>query len=315
MEIISFGGPEPRPTGRRRPVVGLLVVAGLVLAVAGEPRTAVVASPRPAGSTAPGCVPVGWAQSPSITLIAGLALGDEPGQGLDRCDRAAVDGPWSVIVRAPGGSLGRHGAVVTFPVEAPRTGRPVGVGRERGSAAGRAITWPLAKHHARVRGDLAEADLIALATRTRIVDGRPVVDPPAGLTVVASVPLRPPTVHELRYGAADLGEQGELGGGLVYTGVSAGGGFEDQLYATVETQDGPPLAGRPTVVSPVSGGNATLAWEAAPGVVAYVGYSGAQLDPGAITPLHRLATAARVLSGSDWQATTPTTADQLNEPG
>jgi hypothetical protein len=131
---------------------------------------------------------------------------------------------------------------------------------------------------------------------------------------VATGPYRPPTIHELRYGSTAVGEQAALGDGLTYTGVTSGGGFEDQLYA-VPTDNGGLVNGKPAVVSPVCGGNATLAWEPTPGVVAYNGYSGSLLDAKAITALHRLAGQARALTSTEWQATHPQTIDQINEPG
>jgi hypothetical protein len=140
------------------------------------------------------------------------------------------------------------------------------------------------------------------------------VHPPAGYTVVATGPYRPPTIHELRYGSAAVGQQAALGDGLTYTGVTSGGGFEDQLYA-VPTDNGGLVNGEPAVVSPVFGGNATLAWEPTPGVVAYIGYSGSRLDDKAIAALQRLAGQARALTSTEWQATHPQTIDQINEPG
>jgi hypothetical protein len=139
------------------------------------------------------------------------------------------------------------------------------------------------------------------------------VDPPAGFTVVARGPYRSPAVHQLRYASAAVGEQAALGAGLTYTGVTSGGGFEDQLYA-VPTTDGGLVHGRPSVVSSVSGGNATLAWEPAPGLVAYVGYSGGTPGAETVAALHRLATRTRALSHAEWRAAGPLTVDQTNEP-
>jgi hypothetical protein len=73
--------------------------------------------------------------------------------------------------------------------------------------------------------------------------------------------------------------------------MTSGGGFEDQIYA-VHTDTGGLVNGKPAVVSSVFGGNGTLAWEPTPGLVAYVGYSGAPLDDKAITALQRLAARA-----------------------
>jgi len=313
-------------------VVGFIVLSAAVLAVTavfviGDHRapglaTPTVASPTvPARHTAgPPCLPVGWAQSPAVAdPVAGLlidraaaGLGSNP--GLERCDRTAVDGPWTVVVRRPDGSFGKHGAIVTFPVGAPTAARCVDVDGVIGKAESGMVTWPVAGAYARIRGDLGEAELIAIAARTTVVTGRPAVDPPVGYAVVSTGPYRPPTIHEARYSSAVVGATAALGDGLTYTGVTSGGGFEDQLYA-VHTDNGGLVNGRPAVVSPVFGGNATLAWEPAPGVVAYVGYSGSPLDDNAIAALQRLAGQARALTGTEWQATHPQTIDQINEPG
>jgi hypothetical protein len=330
-DIVSLGPDQPR-----RPLPGwLIVVGGIVLSAAalaviavlvfGDQRgprlvTPTVASPTVPLATAAGqpCLPVGAAQNPPVAeRMAGLLIdrvADGPGSGLDRCDRTAVDGPWTAVVRRPDGSLGRHGAVVTFPVGAPTAGRSVGIDGVPGKAESGMVIWPVAGGYARIRGDLGEADLIAIAARTTVIIGRPTVNPPAGYTVVATGPYRPPTIHELRYGSAAVGEQAALGDGLTYTGVTSGGGFEDQLYA-VSTDNGGLVNDTPAVVSPVFGGNATLAWEPAPGVVAYIGYSGSLLDGKAIAALQRLAGRARVLTSTEWQATQPQTIDQINEPG
>ncbi|GAA3339045.1 hypothetical protein GCM10020358_21370 [Amorphoplanes nipponensis] len=219
------------------------------------------------------------------------------------------------MVRRRDGSLGRHGAVVTFPVPAPpATARTLDVGGTPGRAGPDTVTWPLAGAYARVRGDLPERALIAIAARTTASRGRPAVRPPAGYAVVSRGPYRPPAIHEIRYGSADLGEQATLGGGLTFTGVARGGGFEDRLYATPGAVGGL-VGGRPAVVSMALGGNAALAWEPAPGVVAYVGYSGSSPGGGTVAALHRLAQRARPLDAGQWRAARPSTADQTNEPG
>jgi hypothetical protein len=75
------------------------------------------------------------------------------------------------------------------------------------------------------------------------------------------------------------------------------------------------VACTPAVVSSVFGGNATLAWEAAPGRIAYVGYSGALHDDDATAALRRLAGRARLLTGAQWQALGPQAVEQVNDPG
>ncbi|MET7451377.1 hypothetical protein ABZT03_05635 [Streptomyces sp. NPDC005574] len=243
-------------------------------------------------------------------MITGVPLAE--GATLTRRDRAAQAGPSTVVVRHPDGSLGRHGAVVTFPVAAPEEGRSVRVGAASGRALAHEITWPVGGSYARVRGDLPRPELVAVAAATDVVSGRPHIDPPTGLSVKATGTSRAPFVNEARYHSKDTGEADALSGGLTFAGVARCGGLEDQLYAgRVETAG--TVDGRSAVVTSAFGGNGALAWEAAPGVVAYVGYSGAQLDEGAIAALHRLAARTRLLSPEQWQATSPATGDQSND--
>jgi len=327
-DIVSFGSDKPpwRPS-RRLIAVGVAVsaaVAGVAVFVArdrAEPRTAT----PPVVSAAPETPPVVSAapETPGppcrpmpAAAPAGLVIDRAGGaSGVARCDRgAAAEGPWTVVVRRRDGSVGRRGAVVTFPVDAPEPGRVVRVGGEAGTAGNGMIEWPVAGAYARIRGDLPESVLLAIAARTTVTGRRPAVDPPAGYRVVSAGPYRPPAVHEIRYGSADLGEQDALGGGLTYTGVFGGGGFEDQLYA-VRARDGGLVGDRPAVVSSVFGGNGTIAWEPAPGTVAIVGYSGVPMDDRAVAALRRVAARGRVLTGAQWQALGPDTIDQTNEPG
>jgi hypothetical protein len=328
-DTISFGPERPRrPPPRWLFVVGPVALSGVVVAVITaymlgdhhEPRPArpTAASPTAAPATAVGrpCRPVGWAQNPPVAeSLSGLLIDREAvGSGLVRCDRTAVGGPWTAVVRRLDGSLGQHGAVVTFPVGRPTIGWSVGVEGVRGTAETGMVTWPVAGAYARIRGDLSEAELIAIAGHTTVMGGRPTVQPPVGYTMVATGPYRSPTIHELRYGSALVGEQAALGDGLTYTGVTSGGGFEDQLYA-VHAETGGSVDGRPAVVSSVFGGNATLAWEPTPGVVAYVGYSGSLLDGNAIAALQRVAGKTRPMNDIQWQATNPQIIDQINQPG
>jgi hypothetical protein len=329
-DVLSFGPDKPpwRPP-RWLILVGVTVLPAAALAViavvvltnhrGAHPSTPAVATLTVQANPAAGlpCQPAGSGQSPTVAgPVAGLAI-DRVGLvdgTLERCDRTALGGPWTVVVRRTDGSLGKHGAVVTFPVDAPSTGHAVQIGTATGLAGGGAVVWPVAGAHARVRGDLAEPELVAIAACTTAIAGRPTVDAPAGYSVVSTGPYRPPVIHEARYGSADVAEQQALGNGLTYTGVTSGGGFEDQLYA-VGAASGVPVHNRPTVVSSVLGGNATLAWEPAPGMVAYVGYSGAELGDKAIAALQRLAARSRILSGTQWRSTGPAILDQLNEPG
>lgn len=218
-----------------------------------------------------------------------------------------MDGPRPApgrIARAArrGGDLPR-----TRPVRAPATGRPQRVGDAVGRAGEGVLTWPLAGRYARVRGDLSRTELTAIARGTTVSGGRPRVRPPDGLAVVGTVPYRPPHVRETRYGGSEL--PGDLGG-LVYTGVATCGGFEDRLYAT-RHHDAGRVRGRRAVVSDVGGGNGTLAWEAArPGHIAYVGYSGAELNTAV---LRTLADHATAVGARQWRSAGPHVIGQVND--
>ncbi|MEU8235447.1 hypothetical protein AB0C12_38160 [Actinoplanes sp. NPDC048967] len=320
-DIVTFGpGEPPRRPSRRLLVAGAVALAALAAGTvaivldhrrAPDPPAAADPAPPTAGPSCPPPTPA-VAVVP-VAMIVGCARG---GTSLDRRDPTAGRGPWTVVVRRIDGSLGRHGAVVTFPVAAPPAGAgPVKVGGKAGKAGPDSVTWPAGGAWARIRGDLPEPALVTIAARTGFTGGRPVIEePPAGYVVAGGGPYRPPAIHEIRYGSAALGEQAALGGGLAYTGVVRGGGFEDQLYAAHATAAGP-VGDHPAVVSPVFGGNGSLAWEPAPGVVAYVGYSGSSLTDGAVAALLRLAQRSRPVDDRQWRATSPQAVDQSNEPG
>jgi hypothetical protein len=249
--------------------------------------------------------------------IGGLALGGQPViTSLTRRDAAAVNGAWTVVVRRAGGSLGRHGAVVTYPAptnDAGNTGATIRVGSAAGISGPGFIRWPLGSGQARVRGDLPQADLVHIAELTKVVAGQPQVRPPAGFRVIARAPSRLPLIHEIRYGSSGLGVGPALGDGLTYTGLTSGGGFEDALYAERASPAGT-VNGAAAVLSSVQGGNGTLAWEPSPGVVAYIGWSGPGMSPEAVTALRTLAQGTHILPPSQWLATKPQLDDQENNP-
>ena len=255
----------------------------------------------------------------ALPAIGGLALiGHRGGAFLTRSDPAAVaGGAWTVVVRRTGGSLGRGGAVVTYPAptnDFTDTGAPIGVGSVTGTAGRGFILWPLGKGYARIRGDLPQADLVHIAQFTVLLSGLlPEVRPSEGFKVIAQGPSRLPLIHEVRYSSADLGLVPALGDGLIYTGMTSGGGFEDALYAAAVRPAGT-VHGSPAVLSSVEGGNATLAWEPSAGVVAYVGWSGAEMSTKAITALRALAAASYMLTPSQWLATKPELVEQENDP-
>jgi hypothetical protein len=312
---------------------GLVFVAALVLALGlavaantlggsstqPPPRTpsadatATVSDPTPTDSTT---TDINLVET-TLPDIGGLALGGQPiTTSLTRSDPTAVNGPWTVVVRRVDGSLGRYGAVVTYPAspnDSANTGAPIRVGSATGISGRGFILWPLGNGHARIRGDLPQADLVHIAEFTTVVAGRPQVRPTAGFKVIARAPFRLPLIHEVRYGSSHLGLLWAFGDGLTYTGLTSGGGFEDALYATGATPAGT-VHDAPAVVSTVQGGNGTLAWEPSPGVVAYVGWSGAEMSPKAITALRTLAEGTYTLTPSQWLATKPELAEQENNP-
>ncbi|MFF2367378.1 hypothetical protein ACFVU0_32375 [Streptomyces sp. NPDC058122] len=161
---------------------------------------------------------------------------------------------------------------------------------------------------------MPQSELIAVAAATSVASGRPEVASPPGLSVTATGTSRPTYIHEARYSSAETGEVDGLSGGLTFTGVARCGGLEDQLYAA-RVQTAGTVKGKPAIITSAFGGNGALAWEPAPGVVAYIGYSGAQLDKGAVAALRRLAARTRLLSPEQWQATSPATSDQINDFG
>lgn len=268
--------------------------------------TALPCANHPTGSVAP-------APQPARSLAAVTVAPPPRGGTLDRRDLTAAAGPWAVVVRRLDGSLGRHGAVVTFPAETAGAGQPVTVGGAHGLASTGELTWAVAGAHARVRGDLGEPALVAIAAGTRVVAHRPSVRPPAGFRVISTGPYRSPHVREVRYDGSQLDDTGTLHG-LLYTGVVGEGGFEDQLYRASVVSCGT-VHGQPAVLSAVSGGNGTLAWQAAPGLVAYVGYSGDYLIGDVLRTVQRLANNSRTLDTRQWQATEPQVIDERNDPG
>jgi hypothetical protein len=332
-EVLGSGPDRPRWSPPRWFVISaalLVVVAATVTAVAdrrgdgsGRPsgnRVGVQprhARPAPSEDNEPVACGVSGSESASPTAwsrLSAVVLGPpEPGGTLTRSDSLAGRGPWTVIVRRRDGSLARHGAVVTYPVTAV-AGRPMSRGRPHGTAAYRQVVWPLGGAHARVRGDVGTGTLLAIAARTSVVSGRPVVRPTRGYVVTGPLPYRPKEVHEVRY--RDRGGLGAYGTrlGFVYTGVFRAGAFEDQLY-TREADPAGTVHRWPAVASIVMGGNATVAWSPSPGLVAYIGYSGVTYDAAAKAALTCLARRSRPLSEAGWRATAPTVVPQRNDVG
>lgn len=320
-DILSHGPEGPR---RRLPrwvgAVGAVVVLAAVVAAlalragdggSGEHTPTVSTSAVPTrGARTVAAVPTPTVR-PGQTAAVALSRRTAFGKTLDRRDPGAAHGPWAVIVRRHDGSLGRHGAVISYPAPDSHFGHRVRVGDVVGRAYAHTVTWPLGDKRARIRGDLSERRLVRIAASTRTEHSRPRVRAPDGFTVVAAEPYRSPHVREVRYGPAELVAAGKLEG-MVYTGLTRGGAFEDRLYAT-DVGSGWSVHGHPAVLSSVGGGNAALAWEPSPGVVAYVGYSGVPLSHDAIATLAAVADRTIPLSLSQWRATHPAHAHATND--
>ena len=339
MAELLTGGPPDRGGRLPRWVVAVVVavlVAGLVAVVVlrsggSSPATSPLTTSQPATSppassptdpTSPASTQLAGNQPssgftcprpPSGSSAAGYAAGPvtaltlstvSPGSTLDRWDKTARSGPWAVVVRGKGGSLARQSAVITFPAPPSRSGHPVSRGPFVAVAGPGMITWPIDGAHARIRGDLGRSELLSLAAATRITAGRPVVHPSAGFAVVNQGPYRPSHVREVRYAGGGIA-------GLVYTGVTSLAGFEDKLHAAGGTFCGT-VHGQLAVVSPVGGGNATLAWQLTPTLVGYVGYSGGDLSGPGLRALHQLAAGSRPIGERQWLATKPQIVVQPN---
>jgi hypothetical protein len=244
---------------------------------------------------------------PSPQAVGLLVMG--VGSTLTVHDPAADRGAWTVTLRRPDGSLGRHGAVVTYPAPPGPPGRLVQVGPVTGSMSPRSVTWPLGESHARVRGDLPARDLLAVAEATTLESGRPHVRAPRGLAVVASGPYRSRILRDARYGGVGPPVLAQFLGGLVYTTVCDGAGFEDQLYG--RGRPGGTVHGSPAVFSRVGGGNETLAWQLRPGIVAFVGYSGTLQGAEGRRALRALARASVAVNAHQWRVTQP---QRLQQP-
>jgi hypothetical protein len=220
-----------------------------------------------------------------------------------------------VVVRRFDGQLGAGSAVITYPVAADQ--QADGTVHTLSSSGTTLSTLVASRPGGRilVRSASLDADKVtAIANATRIVDGQPIVSLPESMTefvVIARGTARPAAIHETRYGCDALGEAGALGG-LCYTGLTTSPGFENALYSR-GYQPGPLVQGHPSVVSTVGGGNATLAWEPQPGLIAYVGYSGSALASEQFDALVRLADRSTLTSPAQWAASLTQVVTQTND--
>lgn len=95
--------------------------------------------------------------------------------------------------------------------------------------------------------------------------------------------------------------------------MTGGGSFEEALYAA-GAAPAQTVHGADAVISSVEGGSGTLAWEPSPGVVAYVGWSGAEMSPNAVRAVLSLAQGADLLTPLEWLANKPAVSEQENYP-
>ena len=306
---------EQRPAGSPGlTLVGFLVGAVLVAVLIGQlagpdlspAPVAVATTTAPDLKATPPDKPIGVESLKRCPVqLGGLTLGDHvqvPGLALERWDCDALKGPWSVVIRATTGRFGVNGAVVTFPVEDKAYGTAVTMPQGgRWVPTAQTLVWPLAGSHAQIVGDVGQAQLAALAARITVEHGKPYLPAFDGPVVIASIPYRSPVVHEMRYGAMDLGQASALGDGLVFTGFTSGASFESLAFESHAKPAGLVL-GKPAIYSSALGGSGTLAWETATGVVTYIGYSGALSSAAAIETLRALADKGQVLTPEQWEA-------------
>jgi hypothetical protein len=306
---------EARPTrSSGLSFVGLLAGAVMIMVLLGElspgpsPRppaaVAITTSPDLPAAPAPD-VPIGVESLKRCPVqLGGLVVGEDlrvPGSALVRWDCDALKGPWSVVIRAAHGHFGVKSAVVTFPVDLVGSGVPST--RPQGGVwnpGARMLVWPLGGFHAQIVGDVGQATLENLATRIAVEGGKPRFQALDGFKAEATTPYRSPVVHEMRYDTNDLGKASTLGGGLVFTGVTSEASFETLAFETHAKQAGL-VRGSPAIYSEGQVGNGILAWEPAPGLVHYIGYSGAVSSADAVEALRALADKGRLLTPSQWQ--------------
>lgn len=313
-EVERRDAPSASPSGLT--FVGLLVGAVLAAVMIGQltgPDPAPLL-PGPVATTSPDLsaapppdVPIGVESlKRCLVKMGGLVLSDRgkvPGSALERwdCD-AGRRGPWSVVIRASGGHFGVHGAVVTFPVDLEGSGVP-STRPQNGVwyPSTQKLVWPLGGTYAQIVGDLGQSTLENLAVRITAEGGKPHFQGLDGFAAAAAVPYSSPVVHEMRYGATELGQRNTLGDGLVFTGVTRGASFESLAFESRAKAAGL-VRGKPAIYATGLLGSGALAWESAPGEVTYVGYSSTATESTAFEALRALADKGRMLTPAQWEA-------------
>jgi hypothetical protein len=232
-------------------------------------------------------------------------------RSLERKDTDAAGSPDAVVVRRKGFSLGMHSVVISTPppagaktfsnVDSTLGVQPSVLVADR--PGGRVM----------LKSTLVSmAELKKIAEAIRVENDKVVIesdDDMSAYDVISGDSLAPASIRESRYGCDSVGEKETLVS-LCYTGLTTLPGFESALLDEGFTP-GPLIGQAPSVLSKVGGGNATLAWELAPGIVAYVGYSGSP-NGDEVAALKRLAMVANPLTETQWLATTPQVVEQNN---
>lgn len=314
-EVDGHEAGPARPSGLT--FVGLLAGAVLAAVVIGQltgpdpsPRSphAVSNTSPELSATPPPDVPIGVESLKRCPIrMGGMVLGDRrkiPGSAVERwdCD-APRRGPWSLVIRASGGHFGVHSAVVTFPVDLEGSGVP-STRPQNGvwNPGTQKLVWPVvSSRYAQIVGDLGQTTLENLAMRISLENGEPHFQELDGFSVAAVIPYGSPVVHEMRYGATDLGHKGTLGAGLVFTGVTRGAAFESLAFEARAKAAGL-VRGTPAIYVTDLVGSGALAWESAPGEVTYVGYSSTATEATAFEGLRALADKGRMLTPAQWEA-------------
>ena len=334
----EINGADRRPTrSSGLTLVGLLsgvVLAAVVLGQLTAPDPA--ARPKPAIAPEP-ATSIGVESAERCPLPLGaLTLGDHlkvRGSAIDVWDcNALTQGPWSLVIRASGvpatggvtGQFGVRSAVVIFPFPVNLGFRwpqdpppPEGFGPSstpvtkpeggRWFADTQSLLWPLGGSQALIVGDVGRAQLADLAMGITVGRGAPRFSPLNGFAAEATTTFRPPVIHHVRYGTADLGQEGTLGSGQIWTGVVTGAFLQSKAFVGHAKPAGL-VRGEPAIYSrslypewisfgPDSG---YLAWESAPGEVTFIGFSGTADEAAAIETLRSLANKGTVLTPAQW---------------
>src|SRR5665647_1454604 len=80
--------------------------------------------------------------------------------------------------------------------------------------------WPIDEgYNAKIVGDLGQTQLADLATRITVQQGRPHFSRVDGFPLTTATTYRPPAVHEISYQSVDLGQEGRIGSGEIWTAV------------------------------------------------------------------------------------------------